>query len=134
MTEILVDTSALIAFFMKSEKHHTAARNYTLANPKVQWVIVGTVFSETVTWIRTKVSIYYSIQIGELLRQEHRYIPLSFADDDASWELFRRYDDKKWSYTDCTILAMSQRLGINQIFAFDNHIRQMANLNVVCVP
>ena len=134
MAEILVDTSALIAFFVKSEKHHTTAQNYVIANPKVPWVILETVFSETVTWIRAKVSIHHSIQVGELLRQEHRYLQLSPTDDDATWEIFRRYDDKEWSYTDCSILAISQRLSINQVFAFDKHIRQMASLNVICVP
>jgi len=32
--EVIVDTSALIAFFVKSETHHQAARQYFLNNPK----------------------------------------------------------------------------------------------------
>ena len=134
MDTLIVDTSALIAFFIRSEKHHTAARDYITANLNLRWVILETVFSETVTWFRAKVSIYHSIQIGHLLREEHRYIQLSPADDDATWEIFRRYDDKRWSYTDCSILAMSQRLDVKQVFAFDEHIRQMAGLGVACVP
>ncbi len=134
MSEIIVDTSALIAFFVKSEKHHLRARRYMEEHSDKQWIILDTVFSETVTWLRIKASIHHSIQLGRLLRYEHRYIQLSPADDNAVWDVFQGYADKKWSYTDCSILAMSQRLGVVEVFAFDEHIRQMAGLNVLCVP
>jgi hypothetical protein len=47
---------------------------------------------------------------------------------------FQMYDDKFWSYTDCSILVMSQKLGIPEIFAFDEHIRQMKGLGILCLP
>jgi predicted nucleic acid-binding protein len=134
MQEVLVDTSALIAFFVRSERHHQAARNYSLQHPNSRWIILSSIFDETVTWIRIKVSIADSIRIGRMLREEHRYIALSDADDAATWEAFCRYDDKSWSYTDCSLLVMAQRLGISHVFAFDEHIRQMAGLGIVCVP
>ncbi len=129
MAELLVDTSALIAFFVKSEEHHEAARQYVLTHPRTRWVILGSVFDETVTWFRAKVSIADSITIGGVLRTEHRYYYLS---DD--WEAFRRYDDKAWSYTDCSLLVMARRLGIPHVFAFDEHINQMAGLGIIPVP
>ncbi|MCZ8096979.1 MAG: hypothetical protein O9972_03580 [Burkholderiales bacterium] len=39
-------------------------------------------------------------------------------------------NDKKWSYTDCSILVMAHRLQIFKVFAFDDHIRQMAGLGI----
>lgn len=91
-------------------------------------------FDETVTWIRAKISTQASIQIGQVLREEHRYVPLSEADDLATWEAFCRYDDKLWSYTDCSLLVMAHRLGVFDVVAFDEHIRQMAGLGIICVP
>jgi predicted nucleic acid-binding protein len=132
--EIIVDTSALIAFFIRSETHHQAAQQYCLKNPKNRWIILESVFDETVTWIRTKVSSQASIQVGQILRKEHLYVNLSEADDAATWEAFCKYDDKKWSYTDCSILVMAHRLKIFEIFAFDDHIHQMAGLGIICVP
>jgi predicted nucleic acid-binding protein len=35
MAQVLIDTSALIAFFVQSEKHHLAVKNYVLENPTV---------------------------------------------------------------------------------------------------
>nr|WP_287669305.1 MULTISPECIES: hypothetical protein [unclassified Microcystis] len=47
--EIIVDTSALIAFFVKSETHHESAQKYYLENPHNNWIILESVFDETVT-------------------------------------------------------------------------------------
>jgi predicted nucleic acid-binding protein len=134
MVQVLLDTSALIAFFVQSEKHHLAIKNYVLEHPNIQWIILSSVFDETVTWIRLRVSIQASIEIGNVLRDEHIYIALSQADDCATWETFCRYDDKLWSYTDCSLLVMAQRLGVSEVVSFDQHIRQMAGLGIVCVP
>ncbi len=69
-----------------------------------------------------------------MLRSEHKYINISDEDDQKIWEIFCRYNDKKWSYTDCSILVIANRLKINQVFAFDEHIRQMSGLGIVCLP
>lgn len=133
-TEVLVDTSALIAFFIQTERHHSAIKTYFLQHPNTRWVVLSTVFDETVTWIRARVSIHHSIQIGHLLREEHRYLALSGDDDFATWKAFCQYDDKAWSYTDCSILVMAHRLKIMEVVAFDEHIHQMAGLGIVCIP
>jgi predicted nucleic acid-binding protein len=41
--EIILDTSALIAFFIPSEINHEKARNYVLSHSHVRWVILETV-------------------------------------------------------------------------------------------
>lgn len=132
--QIIVDTSALIAFFVKSETNHQAAKKYFLNNPHNRWMILETFFDETVTWIRTKISSPASITIGQVLRTEHYYVNISDDDDAEIWENFCKYNDKKWSYTDCSILVMAHRLKTFQVFAFDEHIRQMAGLGIICVP
>ena len=132
--KILVDTSALIAFFVKIELHHKTAKDYVAKHLSQEWIVLETVFDETVTWFRARISSQASIQVGEVLRIEHKYLHLSDYDDDAVWEAFKKYDDKQWSYTDCSLLVMSQRLSIPNVFAFDDHIRQMAGLGVVCLP
>ncbi len=134
MPDIIADTSALIAFFVRSEEHHAEARRYMMAHPSTRWIILESVFDETTTWFRAKVSPRDSIAIGRVLREEHRYRHLSDDDDNATWEAFCQYNDKRWSYTDCSILVMTRRLGIRQVFTFDEHIRQMAGLGVMPVP
>lgn len=134
MEQVLVDTSALIAFFIHSEKHHPTIKTYLAKNPSTQWVVLSSVFDETVTWLRIKVSIAASIEVGHLLRNEHTYIVLSEEDDRAVWDIFSCYDDKQWSYTDCSLLAMAQRLKVPRILSFDHHIQQMEGLGIRCLP
>lgn len=132
--EIIVDTSALIAFFVKSETNHPLAKEYVLNHQDSGWIILETVFDETVTWVRTRISSSASIKIGQVLRNEHRYVNISDEDDEMIWSAFCKYSDKKWSYTDCSILVMAHRLNVPRVFAFDEHIRQMSGLGIICVP
>jgi predicted nucleic acid-binding protein len=134
MSKVIVDTSALIAFFIQSEEHHIEVQHYTAQNSATQWIILETVFDEFVTWMRAKVSISSSIQVGRILREEHIYVNISDTDNTATWEILSQYDDKQWSYTDCSILAMANKLGILEVLAFDEHFRQMAGFGIRCVP
>ena len=93
--EIIVDTSALIAFFVKSETNHLKAKEFVLNHQDNGWIILETVFDETVTWVRTRISSSASI---------------------------------------CSILVMANRLKVPKVFAFDEHIRQMSGLGIICVP
>lgn len=40
MPEVIADTSALIAFFVRSEEHHSDARRYMTTHPNTRWVIL----------------------------------------------------------------------------------------------
>jgi predicted nucleic acid-binding protein len=50
-----------------------------------------------------------------------RIVRVSRADEQAAWDLFRRYDDKTFSFTDCTSFVVMERLGLRKAFTFDNH-------------
>ena len=36
-------------------------------------------------------------------------------------EVFERFTDKEWSFTDCVSYAVIERLAIKKAFAFDDH-------------
>ena len=49
-----------------------------------------------------------------------------------AWEVFRRFSDKRWSFTDCTSKVVMDRLGIaGPCLAFDQHFRQFGSIQVV---
>jgi len=52
---------------------------------------------------------------------------LTEADIRAAWEVFRKFEDKDWSFTDCASYAVMERLGINKAFAFDHHFKQFGS-------
>ena len=71
-----------------------------------------------------------AVQVGRELRQNriYRWTALGTDGERDTWSLFQQYDDKKWSYTDCALLALSRRLKIKEIFTFDEHFEQMPGI------
>ncbi len=69
----------------------------------------------------------YALALGRQLKASQAFYPLMLTDVDtqATWEIFEKYEDKPWSYVDCSVLAVAQRLGIKRGFAFDHHFEQM---------
>ena len=45
--------------------------------------------------------------------------------EQATFDIFRRFADKEWSYADCALLATANVLNTSLIFSFDHHIDQM---------
>jgi predicted nucleic acid-binding protein len=56
---------------------------------------------------------------------------LILADLVDAYRVFCRYDDKAWSFTDCTSFVLMQRMRIVEAFALDEHFRQMPGIAVV---
>lgn len=53
---------------------------------------------------------------------EGKYAQLNRVTDNdlaAAADVFTRFTDKRWSFTDCTSYAVMQRLGINEALALD---------------
>jgi predicted nucleic acid-binding protein len=48
-----------------------------------------------------------------------------------AWETFRQFDDKSWSFTDCTSKVVMEQLNIKVAFAFDHHFQQFGTVQVV---
>lgn len=64
---------------------------------------------------------------------EHEMIPLvrvTPADERKAWEMFKRYTDKRFSFTDCTSFVLMRRLGLQAAFAFDEDFRQFGGWTV----
>lgn len=131
---IIVDTSALIAYSMKFERKHQIIRSYIKEHPDYELIIVSTVFSELMTWLRQKVHQKYAIPIGTFLREECTYHHISQGDDDETWRIYKETLDKKWSYTDCSLLAVSKNLNIPLILSIDHHFHQMKSFGITVVP
>jgi uncharacterized protein len=49
----------------------------------------------------------------------------------AAWDVFRRFNDKRWSFTDCLSYAVIEKLKIDTAASFDHHFRQFGTVSIV---
>lgn len=129
---IFVDTSAWYAVWVPSDDYATMARAWfdTKTEPLVT---TDYVVDELLTLMRSRGANSTALTIGQRL-WSGRYARIEYIthnDVAAAWDVFRRYDDKRWSFTDCTSRVVMERLGITTAFAFDDHFRQFQSVTVV---
>lgn len=133
MSRFIIDSGAFLALLDARDKYHSAAQVFTEANEDATFIIPGTIFAETLTLVKGRLGAKPAILLGERILRSPRFqlVHLSDNDHQATWDIFKQYDDKSWSYADCSLLAMARRLQITSIFSFDHHISQMAELKRV---
>jgi predicted nucleic acid-binding protein len=133
---ILVDSGALLAMTDPRDRHTAAARRFLEDTTDAFYVVPDTVFSEAMTLIKARLGVAATVSVGSRL-QESMLFQLRYlepADHRATWQIFAHYLDRDWSYVDCSILALAQREGIGEVFAFDHHFDQMIALGLGRVP
>ena len=128
-SKILIDTGAIYAFVTRSDSNHSTARSFVegWVDRRGVFVLVDAVFAETMTLLKVRLGGETAIRVGRELRGNPAYAWTALGTDGEgdAWEIFRNYHDKDWSYTDCSLLAVSRRSGVRGIFAFDRHFSQM---------
>ncbi len=84
------------------------------------------VLDETVTTIRFRGNHKQSVLAGEALFQSEivKLIHVFPEYLKESWQLYQKYADKEFSFTDATTLAVMKDLGTPRIFAFDREFQQ----------
>jgi predicted nucleic acid-binding protein len=126
MKRIFVDTGAWYALVDKSDPDHPAARRFFAAN-RTPLATTNFVFDETVTLLRRRLGWQTACEFGRRLKDSELagMVYVTGEDEDAAWEIFRKFRDKDFSYTDCTSFAVMERLKVKAAFTFDSHFTAM---------
>ena len=129
---IFVDTGAWFASFVPNDAHHAAARGW-LDNNTQALLTSDYVLDELLTLLRVRGEQSRAFLLGEQILSESivslhlvtvREIQLAF-------DIFRKFDDKAWSFTDCVSRVVMEEQKIHTAFAFDDHFRQFGTVAVV---
>ena len=82
---------------------------------------------ESVTLIRCKVSHKAAVIFGESLLFSDIVTILDVSQEDRlkAWELFKKYEDKSFSFTDCTSFVLMKNSDLRRAFTFDEHFKQI---------
>lgn len=128
MSRVLVDTGAWLALADEDDQYHLRATSIVerLTIQRAQCVISEWVLVESLTAIRFRVGHERAVRFGRAVL-ESRIAELVLSDNKTfrrAWDIFQRYEDKEFSFVDCTSFAIMERLGLTVAFAFDRHFAQ----------
>ncbi len=125
---LFVDTSAWFALIDKSDQNHKRARNFLnqLREVPVLFHLTDYIVDETTTLLRVKISHRQAVAFLDYLNASPHVIRTHVSPDmlAAAEDLFRRYQDKQWSYTDCVSFAYMDNEGVQEAFSFDGNFRE----------
>lgn len=124
MNTVFLDTSFLLAASLHSDQYHEIAAEYwrQLETEKVSFLTTSYIFDETVTFLNSRGKHSKAVQVGEKLLTgvEVTLIHVDVRLFDRAWADFRRYDDKRYSLTDCVSFLVMTDYGVARAAAFDN--------------
>lgn len=129
---IFVDTGAWFAAFVPNDPDSPAANEWLNANHQ-PLVTTDYVVDELLTLLKVRGEYARAEPLGgALLREDivemHWVTP---EDVLAAWDVYQRFRDKAWSFTDCVSRCVMERLEIETAFTFDEHFRQFGTVQVV---
>jgi hypothetical protein len=126
---LFVDTSAWVALNDRNDQHHAVAieKFARIRTEKIGMVTSDYILDESLTLIRMRTFHQAAIAFGDALLKSGVASMLTISDEvrSAAFELFRKYDDKDVSFTDCTSFALMKRLKLHTAFTFDGHFQQV---------
>jgi predicted nucleic acid-binding protein len=129
---IFVDTGAWYASLVPNDPDHPKAAQWLAAN-HFQLLTTDYVIDETLTLLRVRGERKRALFLGAKFFQHgiaeiHK---ITSGDFTLAWETFEQFEDKSWSFTDCTSKVVMEQLGIRVAFAFDHHFHQFGTIQVV---
>ncbi|HLA95034.1 MAG TPA: PIN domain-containing protein [Pyrinomonadaceae bacterium] len=129
MITFFVDASYWVALELKDDQNHKSAQSHwTSLKPSDTKLVTTTyVLDEAVTFLnsrnahRNAVSLGNSILLSPSIELRHVDENLFFE----GWKRFGRYDDKRFSLTDCISFIVMEDLGIHTALSFDSDFVQV---------
>ncbi len=119
---IFIDTSAFIALSLKDDAFHQQALHWWEENFKLgNFTTSNLVILETLGWLRYQLGAKAAVETGKhlLYSPELQRERVSFKDEKLGWDLFQKSPVRGLSMVDATTVVLCKRLGIKQVFGFD---------------
>jgi predicted nucleic acid-binding protein len=129
---IFIDTSAYYALVDRDDIFRSTATQFIKTN-KIPFITSSLIIIETLNLVKQRLGYTHAIEIGKKLFDRAVTTVINTTDEDMTraWKIFQQYNDKGFSFTDCTSFAIMERLKITTAFAFDEHFRQYGKFTVV---
>jgi|SRR5689334_2736727 len=129
---IFVDTGAWYASLVPTDPDHSRAVQW-LATNRFPLLTTDYVIDEKLTLLRVRGERKRALMLGARFFQNDvaEIHKITTADLTLAWKTFEQFEDKNWSFTDCTSKVVMEQLNIREAFAFDHHFHQFGTVHVV---
>lgn len=85
---------------------------------------------ETMNYLRARISHHIDVLFRENLKKSAfiEIVIVAPSMEEAAFNIFKRYADKDFSFTDCTSFSVMRSLKLKGAFAFDKHFEQFEGI------
>lgn len=125
---VFIDTGGWVAIAVKKDQYHEVAKDYytELLRRHEKLFTSFYVLDETVARIRYDADHSKAVAFLDLIHQAESENKIKVLEVDRDvWnkaeQVFRQYDDRVFSFTDCTSFVLAQSIKSDEIFGFDKH-------------
>ena len=132
---IFLDSSLIVADKIENDQHHKEAAKTMndiatgkYGNPLISDYIFDEIL--TVIFSRSK-KLPIAIETGQEIRNSVEIRRITESDFEDAWQIFKNQKNTKFSFTDCTTLALMVKEGIRNIATFDQDFSKIKEINVV---
>lgn len=129
---IFVDSGAWFASVVEDDEDHFAAKNWFDQNVE-ELLITDYIVDETLTLLRSRGAETKALELGKLFfeTQDISVHYLNESEIRESWNIFKQFSDKGWSFTDCSSKHICEKFEISQAVSFDKHFRQFGSVIIL---
>jgi len=132
---IFFDTGAWVALSVPGDRNAVSARRfYGQVAQGVHGAVVTTnfVLDEAATLVRMETDAETASRLVRGLLEDPTVTVIWIGPEHflSALEMFQRFADKRWSFTDCTSFATMKELEINTAFAFDRNFEEAGFVRV----
>ena len=94
---------------------------------KVQYYTSNFVLDESITLLSKRIGHEQTVDFCEKISKSGliKVIHISETIEKQAWQIFKKYSDKEYSFTDCTSFAVMKNFKIDSAFTNDHHFEQM---------
>lgn len=134
--KIFVDTGGWFSMVVTSDVDHSSVTGCFALFASDTLVTTDYVVDETLTLLRARGYDQRAQMLGEAFFGDTLAI-VHYLDEiqiRAAWDVFRLYQDKRWSFTDCSSMVVMETLGITKAISLDRHFRQFGTIEVFPTP
>jgi predicted nucleic acid-binding protein len=131
-----VDTGGWYEVAVRSASYHRLSSEFYrfLVENRVRLLTSDYVFDETLTRLRYDEGYAVAMQFWRAMQsaQDENLLSVLRVDEDIwreAMEIFEKYSDQDFSFTDCTSFVLARRENLEDVFTFDRHF-SIFGLNV----